>query len=99
MVPKKTTRSALTVRATSLVGTYEQLRAAVLSARLITGSGLVTLRRQGMVAWIKAATTTPNFTPPCPVHRPPSAGAIATSELTLILASLVVTLTAEPAHA
>jgi hypothetical protein len=71
----------------------------VLSAQLITGSGLLTLRRQGMVAWIKAASTTPNFTPPCPVHRPPSAGAIATSELTLILASLVVTLTAEPAHA
>lgn len=85
--------------ATSLVDTYEQLRAVALGAQPISGSGLATLRRQGMVAWIRAASTTPDLTPPCPRRRLPSAGAIATSELTLILASLVATLAADKAHA
>ena len=60
------------------------------------------MRRQGMVAWIKAesATPKPKLSSPCPVHRPHWAGASVTSELTLVLASLVVSLTAaEPAHA
>ncbi|WP_157043638.1 hypothetical protein [Nitrobacter hamburgensis] len=57
------------------------------------------MRRQGIVAWIKAASTMPDLTPPCPPHRRLSADEIATSELTLILASLVVSLTVEPAHA
>jgi hypothetical protein len=88
----------VTTAATSLVDTYEQLRAVALGAQPISGSGLPTLRRQGMTAWIRAASTTPDLTP-WPRRHPPSAGAIATSELTLILASLVATLSAEPAHA
>ncbi len=89
----------MTIAATSLVDAYEQLRAVALGAQPISGSGLPTLRRQGMAAWIRAASTTPDLTPPCPRWRPPAAGASATSELTLILASLVAMLAAEPTHA
>ncbi len=96
---KKTARSPVTIAATSLVDAYEQLRAVALGAQPISGSGLPTLRRQGMAAWIRAASTTPDLTPPCPRWRPPAAGASATSELTLILASLVAMLAAEPTHA
>ncbi|MER9593121.1 hypothetical protein NKI94_30955 [Mesorhizobium australicum] len=91
--------SILTVRATSLVGTYEQLRAAVLSARLITGSRLVTLHRQGMGRLDQGRNDNTQLYAALPGTLPPIGSAIATSELTLILASLVVTLTAEPAHA
>lgn len=89
----------MTTAATSLVDAYEQLRAVARGAQPISGSGLPTLRRQGMIAWIRAASMTPDLTPPWPRRRLPAAGATATSELTLILASLVVTLAAEPARA
>src|SRR6516225_6458001 len=94
---KKTARSPVTASATSLVDTYEQLRAVALGAQPISGSGLPTLRRRGMAAWITAASTTPDLAPPCPRWRP--LGAPASSELTLVLASLVTMLAAEPAHA
>jgi len=71
----------------------------VLGAQLINPSACATLRRQGMVAWIKAVSTTPDLTPPFPQHRVLVPGVIATSELVLILASLVVTPATEPAHA
>jgi hypothetical protein len=78
----------------------ERLRAAVVGAQQIPGAGLATLRRQGMAAWIKASYSAPDPTSPLPAaRRPPTAGAIARNELTLILASLVVTLSAEPTHA
>ena len=71
----------------------------MLDAQLVPGAGLATLRRQGMAAWIEAARTTHDLPSGLPARLPPTAGALAASELTLILASLVVTLTAEPAHA
>lgn len=78
---------------------YERLRAAVLGAQLVPGAGLMTLRRQGMAAWIKAARPTDDLPPVLRARPLPTAGGPAVDELTLILASLVVALTAEPAHA
>ncbi len=80
-----------------LLDAYEHLRAAALGAQPICGTGLPTLRRQGMAAWIRTASTTAKPTPQSYRHLPPAAP-IATSELTLVLASLVATLASEPAH-
>jgi hypothetical protein len=83
-----------------VVDAYERLRAAIVGAQQIPGAGLATLRRQGMAAWIKASYSAPDpASPLLAPRRPPTAGAIARNELTLILASLVVTLSAEPTHA
>ncbi len=88
----------MTAGALGLVDAYEQLRAVALGAQPICGPGLPTLRRQGMVAWIRAASVSPDPTPQ-PYRRLAPATPIATSELTFILASLVATLASEPAHA
>jgi hypothetical protein len=93
---KKTTRFSLTAGTRGIVDAYERLRAAVLGTQLVPGAGLATLRRQGMVAWIKAARPTHDLPPVLPARLPPTAGGLAASELALILASLVVTLAAEP---
>lgn len=96
----KTTRFSVAANAGRVVDAYERLRAGVVGAQQISGAGLATLRRQGMAAWIKASDSIPGPTSPLPAaRRPPTAGAIARNELTLILASLVVTLSAEPTHA
>jgi hypothetical protein len=72
----------------------------VLDARCIPDAGLALLRRQGMAAWIWGSTASSNLTPPIPAaHRPPTKSATTRNGLTLILASLVVTLNAEPIHA
>lgn len=55
----------MTAAAPSLVDAYEQLRAMALGAQPICGPGLSTLRRQGMVAWIRTASITPD-----PMPRP-----------------------------
>ena len=74
--------------------------AAMLGDQLVPGAGLAILRRQGMAAWIKASCEAPDSMPTLPAaRRPPTAGAILRNELTLILASLIVTLSAEPTHA
>ncbi len=88
----------MTAGAIGLVDAYEQLRAVALGAQPIRGPGLANLRRQGMVAWIGTASTTPDPTPWLS-RRLPLPAPIAASELTLILASLVATLSAEPSHA
>jgi hypothetical protein len=79
-----------------LVDAYEHLRVVALGAQPICGAGL-TLHRQGMVAWIRIASATPEPKPQSYRHLP-SAAPIANSELTLVLASLVATLALEPAH-
>ena len=98
---KKTTRLSVAANTGRVVDAYERLRAAMVGAQQIPGAGLATLRRQGMAAWIKASySSRPTLRPTLPAaRRPPTAGAIARNELTLILASLVVTLSAEPTHA
>lgn len=88
----------MTADGPSLVDAYEQLRAVALGAQSICGPGLSTLRRQGMVAWIRAASITPDPRPRSYRHLPPAAP-IATSELTSILANLVATLASEPSRA
>jgi hypothetical protein len=56
------------------------------------------MRREGMAAWLKAAPAP--VLPPMPaVHRPPAAADAARNELTLLLASLVVTLSTEATSA
>ena len=71
----------------------------MLGAEPIPDVGLGTMRREGMAAWLKAAHTTPTLPPAMPaVHRPPPPAA-ARNELTLLLASLVVTLSAEATSA
>src|SRR6202167_1257625 len=90
---KKTTRLSIAVNVGRVVDAYERLRAAVVGAQQIPGAGLATLRGQGVSAWIKASSSAPGPAPPLLApRRPPTAGAIARTELTLILASLVVTL-------
>jgi hypothetical protein len=57
------------------------------------------MRREGMAAWLKSAHRTPDLPPSMPaVHRPP-APAAARNELALLLASLVVKLSAESSDA
>lgn len=54
------------------------------------------MRREGMASWVRAAHETLVLTPSVPaVHRPPAPGDAARNELTLLLASLVVTLSTE----
>jgi hypothetical protein len=69
----------------------------VLGAEPIASFGLITMRREGMAAWVKAAHARPILPPDVPL---PSAPADSTrDELTLLLASLVVTLSAEATSA
>lgn len=73
----------------------------MISAQLNPAAGLATLRRQGMLAWMRGthAVAMPDLVAPRRVHFTPGATATPSNELTLILASLVVTLTAEHTHA
>ena len=97
---KKTTRLSVAASTGRVVDAYERLRAAMLGDQLVPGAELAILRRQGMAAWIKASCEAPDSMPTLPAaRRPPTAGAILRNELTLILASLIVTLSAEPTHA
>jgi hypothetical protein len=58
------------------------------------------MRREGMAAWLKVTPTTTVLPPSIPVVPLPSAPAdAARNELTLLLASLVVTLSAEATNA
>ncbi len=76
------------------------MRAAVLGAQIISGSGLTTMRREGMAGWIKAIHEKSKSLPVTPAARPPAAtSAPAKNELTAALASLIVTISAEPNHA
>jgi hypothetical protein len=72
----------------------------VLGAEPIPSFGLATMRREGMAAWVKAAHGTPVIPPSIPaVHLPTAPADTTMNELTLLLASLVVTLSAEATSA
>ena len=82
--------------------TYERLRAAVLCAQPGCTPHLATLRREGLAAWMKGLTLAPDANTPipgaarrAPVPRDP---APTPSELTRLIAGIVLTLTGEPAH-
>ena len=100
---KKTNQSALIVTTANAVGAYETLRAALLNAEPITGSGLCTIRRQGLAAWIKEsgsqsqveAVGTTYQAAPTTTRDLPSAA----SDLARLLAGIIVALATEPVHA
>jgi hypothetical protein len=72
----------------------------VLGAEPIPSLGLATMRREGMAAWVKAAHGMAVLPPSMPaVHLPPVPADTTMNELTLLLASLVVTLNAEATSA
>jgi hypothetical protein len=84
------------------VGTYEQLRAAVLRADPAAGPNLGVLRREGLTAWSQSLTKARDIDAPSPDpprHLPAwPAAASAPSELTRLIASIFLAITAEPAH-
>ena len=85
---------------TNAVDIYEQLRAAVLDADPQAGPNLGVLRRQGLTAWYRSLTTARDLDPP-PADRPHHRSrrpAAAPSELTRLIASIILAITAEPAH-
>jgi hypothetical protein len=88
--------------ATNAVDIYEQLRAAVLDADPEAGPNLGVLRRQGLTAWCRSLTPARDRDPP-PADRPHHrshwpAAAPPPSELTRLIASILLAITAEPAH-
>ncbi len=90
----------MTVAPESTLDAYEALRAAVLRAEPGAGPDLGTLRREGLAAWLKGSIPAPGgsasaATPRFPSLRDP---APAPSELTRLIASIVLAITAEPAH-
>lgn len=84
------------------VDIYEQLRAAVLDADPEAGPNLGVLRREGLTAWCRSLTTARDLDAPSPdpSRRLPGCPASASppSELTRLIAGIVLALAAEPAH-
>ncbi len=86
--------------ATSTVDAYERLRTAVLYAEPVPGPDLGTVRRQGLASWLKGLILRPPVEPT--LARPElmaDAMAPVASELTRVIAGIVIALLAEPAHA
>jgi hypothetical protein len=100
------------------VDAYERLHAAVLNAEPLPGTDLGTVRRRGLVAWLKGLILPPLTKPACAKLEPVNAVANpapngicslhktgdaeaspAASELTRIIAGIVITLVTEPSHA
>ncbi len=92
----------MTAASVDAVDTYERLRAAVLRGDPDTGPHLGVLRREGLTAWSRSLIEAPVFSAPIsgparqspPLHPP----APAPSELTRLIAGIVLAITAEPAH-
>ena len=84
------------------VDTYELLRAAVLRADPDAGPNLGVLCREGLTAWSRSLVETHKIDAPLPDparHLPAWPGAAAAvSELTRLIAGIVLAITAEPAH-
>jgi hypothetical protein len=92
----------MTVAPQSTLDAYEALRAAALRAEPGAGPDLGTLRREGLATWLKGlirapgcSASIPAATPHLPSLRDP---APAPSELTRLIASIVLAIAAEPAH-
>lgn len=84
------------------VDAYERLRAAVLHADPDIGPNLGVLRREGLTAWSRSLIEARDIGLPLPgpARQLPawSAAAQAPSELTRLIAGIVLAITAEPAH-
>jgi len=82
---------------------YETLRAAVLGTEPVRGPALIILRHNGLTSWLKAPIPEPTAPTLCAAQARSSAAngdpVVATTELTRLVASIVVALAAEPAHA
>jgi hypothetical protein len=92
----------MTTADTNAVDIYEHLRTAVLDADPEAGPNIGVLRRQGLTAWCRSLTAARDLDAP-PADRPhhlsrrPTA-APPPSELTRLIASIILAITAEPAH-
>lgn len=100
---KKTNQSALTNAAASKVAdAYESLRAAALCAEPAACPGLGILRRQGMAAWMRALERPPHSDGdrhPLIARLPASDAPQQSTELTRLIASIIVSVGTEHAHA
>jgi hypothetical protein len=91
----------VTAASVDAVDTYELLRAAVLRGDPDAGPHLGVLRREGLTAWsrslIEAPAISAQISGPAqpPIRHAP---APAPSELTRLIAGIVLAITAEPAH-
>jgi hypothetical protein len=82
---------------------YEKLRAAILSAEAATSPGLGILRRQGLAAWMRAPGQEPHaevacHAPDLPFFAKPDLSSPA-SDVTRLIAGIIVSLALEPLHA
>jgi hypothetical protein len=95
------TRAGPSIAAAQLAAAYEALRAAVLSGRSSGQGGLAILIHRGLAAWI--AELKPEEPPATPsaasVPMRSATAASAPSELTRVLAGIIVALTTEDVHA
>jgi hypothetical protein len=100
---KKTNQSALTnAAASNAADAYESLRAAALCAEPPASPGLGILRRQGLAAWMRALDHPPpsdGDRHPTIVRSPASDVPQESSELTRLIASIIVSVGTEHAHA
>jgi hypothetical protein len=78
------------------VDTYELLRAAVLRADPDASPHLGVLRREGLAAWSQSLIIGAPISGPA--RQPTTRHAPAPSELTRLIASIVLAIAAEPAH-
>ena len=82
---------------------YETLRAAALGTEPIRGPALKILRQNGLTSWLKAPIPEPIAPTLCAGQARSSAAngdpVLTTTQLTRLIAGIVVALAAEPAHA
>ena len=100
---KKTNQSSLIVASADAADTYEKLRAAVLHAEPTACPGLGILRRRGLAAWIRALGQESHAEAACGDHRSRALGhadpSPAASDITRLIAGIIVALAMEPVHA
>jgi hypothetical protein len=92
----------VSVASANAIDTYELLRAAVLRADPDAGPNLGVLRRDGLTAWSRSLIEVPTIGAPIPDPARPlpawHAATPAPSELTRLIAGIVLAIIAEPAH-
>jgi hypothetical protein len=100
---EKTIQSSLIVVPADAADTYEKLRTAVLHGEPAACPGLGILRRRGLAAWIRALGREPHAEAAYCDHRPaPSAThdpSPATSDVTRLIAGIIVAIAMETVHA
>jgi hypothetical protein len=91
------------VAAANTADIYEKLRAAVLSAEPTASPGLGILRRRGLAAWIQALGQESYPETACGDHQSPPSAKLdpspPASDITRLIAGIIVALAMEPIHA